>query len=298
MSEQEILNYSIVDGIVVRLGVTLTAEYLRKFTNLIFIASITTGLDHIDTDYCASYKIPVFSLRGEVNFLRNIYATPEMTWALLLALIRNLVPAVLSTQKGEWQRELFFGNELNGKMLGILGFGRVGKIVGRYAVAFGMNVCAYDLCKTAFNDYSMSFVALDTLLKESDVVSVHLPENKDTHHFITDREFGLMKRTAVLINTARGSIVKEKALLDSLVNGVISGASVDVIEGETDATIINESHDLIAYARENNNLLVTPHISGSTYESMTSTAQFILEKIRRSGVVDRKFVSHVSEVGQ
>ena len=282
LSEQDAGDYRNVDGIVVRLGVTLTANYLREFPDLKFVASITTGLDHIDTNYCVSSNIRIFSLKGETKFLSHIHATPEMTWTLLLALFRNLVPAVLSTRKGEWRRELFFGNELHGKTLGILGFGRVGKIVGRYAVAFGMNVCAYDLCQTPFNDYPMTYVTLEQLLQDSDVVSIHLPQNRNTHHFLADREFSLMKKTAVLVNTSRGSIVKEKSLLDSLINGVISGASIDVIEGETDPNYIDRNHDVIEYARKNDNLLVTPHIAGSTYNSMTSTAQFILEKIRRS----------------
>jgi D-3-phosphoglycerate dehydrogenase / 2-oxoglutarate reductase len=268
-----------IDGIIVRLGITLSNSFLSQFNSLQFIATITTGLDHIDAQYCDNNQVKVISLKGETTFLSNITATPEMTWALLLSLIRKIPSAYQSVKEGRWERTPFFGTELSGKQLGIIGFGRTGKIVGRYGYAFGMRVVAFEQENINFNDYPYSSQSLTTLLEKSDVISVHLPLNKDTHHFLTHEHFECMKSSAVFINTSRGAIVDENALLKALRQHKISGAAIDVIENETQANHINESHQLIAYAQKKDNLLISPHIAGSTNESMIKTADFIAKKI-------------------
>lgn len=268
------------EGIVVRLGTTLSEHVLIRFSKLKVVATVTTGLDHIDTDYCDRHGIRVITLKGETEFLNNITSTPEMTWALLLALVRKLPQAHASVLSGRWERERFFGHELNGMNFGVIGFGRIGKILGRYAHAFRMQVYACDQVTAEPQSYPFRQVALDELLSTSHVVSVNLPLAEGTRHFIGRREFRQMRNGAWFLNTARGAIVDERALLETLEQGWIAGAAVDVIESETRPGHITMAHPLVRYAREHENLLISPHISGSTFEAMQSTAVFIARKIK------------------
>ena len=268
-----------IDAIIVRLGWQLQGKFLKKFNKLKVIASITTGLDHIDLKYCSKQGIKILSLKGETDFLQKITATPEMTWCLLLSLIRKLPSGFSSVLEGHWERNSFFGNELNNKSLGIIGFGRVGKILGRYGIAFGMNICAFDIQPIRFRDYPVKQVSLQELLSTSDVVSVHLPLEDSTYHLLGEEHFQQMKPSAYFLNTARGAIVDEEALLTALKSQTIAGAAVDVIENEMEPSHINIKHPLIQYASVHNNLIISPHIAGSTYESMEKTALFITNKL-------------------
>jgi len=267
-------------GIIVRLGTTLDNDFLSKFTKLDFIATVTTGTNHIDEEYCNKKGIQIISLKGETKFLEEIHATPEHTWGLLLSLVRNIPASYNSVLQGEWDRNQFFGYELYKKRFGIIGFGRVGKILAQYAQAFGMGVCAFNDNEIDEKVFNVSQVDLKTLLLESDVVSVNLPLNKSTFHFFNAEYFSSMKKTAVLLNTSRGEIIDEKALLKALQDKTIAGAALDVLENETTHNIISSKHPLIVYAKKNQNLLISPHIAGSTFESMENTALFIADKIK------------------
>lgn len=267
------------DGIVVRLGTTLSQDVLSRFSKLKVVATVTTGLDHIDIDYCNRHGIRVVALKGETEFLNSITSTPELTWGLLLALVRKLPQAHGSVLAGRWEREPFFGHVLNGMNFGVIGFGRIGKILGRYAHAFGMQVYACNEVTVEPQSYPFRQVALGELLSASHVVSVNLPLAEDTHHFIGRREFRQMRRGSWFLNTARGAIVDEGALIEALEQGWIAGAAVDVIENETRPGHISVTHPLVRYAREHENLLISPHISGSTFEAMQSTAVFIARKL-------------------
>ena len=277
--ELEKIHFDDCEGIIVRLGVTLDERLLKKFARLKFIGTITTGLDHIDLEYCDKNNIEVISLKGEFEFLSEIRATPEHTWGLLLSLIRSLPQAILSVKDNCWDSSPFWGEELFNKTIGIIGFGRIGKILSKYANAFEMNVLAYD--KSNFDDikFGVKKVGLDYLLENSHIISVNLTLNEDTKNFIGREQFQKMKLIPWFINTARGAIVDEEALLEALEKRWIKGAALDVLSNETafkDSKAINK---LIGYMKNNKNLLITPHIAGSTRESMERTALFIQDKI-------------------
>ena len=270
-----------IDGVIVRLGVTLGSDVLSRLERLKVVATVTTGLDHIDQEYCAVHGIAVLSLKGETKFLGTITPTPEMTWCLLLALARKLPQAYAGVLEGEWERIPFIGHELNRKTLGIVGFGRVGKILGRYGHAFGMKVVVHDTRVAPPQGYPFTQASLDTVLTKADVVSIHLPLTTDTKHYFGREHFRRMRASAYFLNTARGALVDEAALLEALDSRWIAGAAVDVIEDEVVTGHVGPSHPLIAYARGHENMLISPHIAGSSFESIDRTSAFMARKIKR-----------------
>jgi D-3-phosphoglycerate dehydrogenase len=270
-----------VDVLLIALDTKLNEKELSHFPNLKYIVTPSTGTDHIDENYCTKKGVKIISLKGETDFLKNITATAEHAFGLILSLTRNIPSAFDSVKNNEWAREKFVGNELNGKTLGILGFGRYGKIMAKYAKAFNMDVIAYDPSKNAkenMKKYDVTFQPWDKVFQKSDVVSIHINLNEKTHGIIGKKEFELMKNDAVLINTSRGQIVVEEYLLSALEKNKIFGAAVDVLSTENQKShpIVNP---LVRYSKKHNNLIITPHIGGSTHESIDKTVRFVLKKL-------------------
>ena len=269
----DIADYNVV---ITRLGYRLDAAFLEQAKKLKVIVSPTTGLNHIDLQAAANRGIVVLSLKGETDFLNSVTATAELTWGLLLALIRHLPAAVEDVLGGEWRRDLFKGNELSGKTIGIIGCGRLGRHVARYAEAFGMRVLVNDI--KPVEGYAQ--VALDELLAQADIISIHASYNDSTHNLLGPAQFDFIKHGALLINTARGEIVDEAALLGALESGRLGGAALDVMKGENAGGADWLDHDaLVTYARANQNLLITPHIGGATAQSMAKTEIFMAKKL-------------------
>lgn len=267
------------DVLIVRLGFQVNREIIDAGHRLKVIVTATTGLDHIDVTYAESRGITVLSLKGEIEFLRSVPATAEHTWALLLALRRRIAWAYQSVLDGQWDRDVFRGHELKDKRLGLVGFGRVGEQVACYGLAFGMLVGAYDPYREVTPLSVTRFDTLNGLLTWSDIVSLHVLLNKETFGLIGRQEFNLMQAGAILVNTSRGAVINESALLQALVSGHLGGAALDVICNEITLTE-HISHPLISYARTHNNLLITPHLSGATYESMEQTELFMANKLK------------------
>ncbi|MDL1894817.1 hydroxyacid dehydrogenase [Anaerolineae bacterium CFX7] len=266
------------DVLIVRLGHQIDREVIDAGTRLKAIVSATTGLDHIDVEYARARGIMILSLQGETEFLRTISATAEHTWALLLSLLRHIPSAFASVCNGEWDRDRFRGHELNGKRLGIVGLGRIGQKVARYGFAFGMSVAAFDPLADEWLSEVARVESLDELLAVSDVLTLHIPLRKETHGLIDARALSLLPVGAILVNTSRGEIVDETALMQALTNGHLAGAALDVIHHERDSQLRRAS-PLFEYARAHNHLLITPHIGGATFESMARTEIFMAEKL-------------------
>ena len=242
-----------------------------------YIVTPVTGLNHIDTIACEEYGIKIISLKGEFEFLKEVRATAEHTLLLTLALLRNLVPAVKSVSEGFWDRELFKGKEIYKKNVGIIGFGRLGKIVSDFYRALGAKILIYEKYPDEELSKSSELVELDLLLRESDIVSLHinfLPENIE---FISARHFSIMKSTAIFINTSRGQLIDAIALKNALNNGEISGAALDVISDEFN---LSNSPELeLLNMKNQEKLIITPHIGGNTWESFDKTEKFIYNKL-------------------
>lgn len=268
------------DILIIRLRNFIGREIMDAAPNLKAIVSATTGLDHIDTAYAAEKGIVVLSLRGEVEFLSTIPATAEHTWALLLALSRRLPQAYQSVLLGEWDRDRFRGHDLAGKRLGIVGLGRIGKKIAQYGIAFNMQVHAYDPYCKDWVLHVERHKTLESLCCVSDILSLHVPLNEETRNLISTRELAWLPRGALLLNTARGAVLDEDALLDALKNGQLSGAALDVISDETFSPRPQTSR-LIRFAEQESILLLTPHIGGATIESMHMTELFMANKLLR-----------------
>ncbi len=221
------------------------------------VSTATTGADHIDAEVLAARRIPLLTLAGEKEFLQSLTPAAEHSWLLLMACARRLRGAVQHVLDGQWRREEFPGIMLSGKTLGLIGCGRIGSWMARYACAFQMEVLGYDPHVGAW-PAEIQKSDLDTLLATADFVSIHVPLNTQTKGMIGKRELALMKPGAVLINTSRGSIIDEGALLASLEEGRLGAAGLDVLDGEPAI----DQHSLVAYARKRNNLVITPHIGG------------------------------------
>lgn len=266
------------DVLIVRLRHQIDAELLSAAHKLKVIVSATTGLDHIDTVFASHKNIAVLSLRGELEFLRTIPATAEHTWGLLLALLRNIPWAHSSVLRGEWRRDQFKGHELQGRRLGLLGLGRIGEKIVSYGLAFGMSVSAYDPYRRTVPTGVAMKNSLEALLRDSDVFSIHVPLNSETEKMIGFKEIHNLPKGAYFINTSRGEVVDEGALLNALQSGHLAGAALDVLTGERQFTQDRQSA-LLAYARTHENLLITPHIGGATYESMRTAEVFMAKKL-------------------
>jgi D-3-phosphoglycerate dehydrogenase len=242
----------------------LDRETIRAVSRLKVIATPTTGLDHIDLAAAQSRGIAVLSLRDDKEFLSRITATAELAWGLLLSVVRRLPWAVQAAHSGDWARDRFRGHQLSGKTLGIIGYGRLGRIVAEYGKAFRMRVLATDVSEVVPADY-VERMPLSELLPQADVISIHVHLTDQTRGMLGPPEFAQMKHGAVLINTSRGAIIDESALLSALQSGALLGAGLDVIEGEWRTDLAQ--HPLIAYAASHQNLIISPHIGGVTFES-------------------------------
>ncbi|MCK5176903.1 MAG: hydroxyacid dehydrogenase [Candidatus Aenigmarchaeota archaeon] len=219
------------------------ADVLKKLTNLKMIATRSTGFDHINIMEAKKKNIPVCNVP---YYGENTVA--EHTFALIMSLSRNVHKSYVRTLKNNFSIEGLTGFDLKGKTIGIIGGGHIGLNVAKIAKGFGMNILVYDLHKQTFLSEVIGFEysSFEDLLKKSDIITLHVPYNKYTHHLINKETVRLIKKGAILINTARGQIVDTDALLYALENKILSGAGIDVIEGEE---LITEEKQLL---HENN----------------------------------------------
>lgn len=272
---QRVQDYEIL---VVRLGLKVDRPVLMAGKALRVIGTPTTGLDHIDLQAAQERGVAVLSLKGERLFLDQVYATAEHTYALLLCLMRHIPAAFEAVKRYEWRRDLYRGSELSGKALGIVGCGRLGSMVAHYGAAFGMRVLVYDPYLARIPDGAVAYSTLAELLAECDVISIHVPLNPQTEGMLAAEQLSLLPPGAVLINTARGAVLDETALLHALESGRLAGAAVDVICNEQNVGQ-GATNPLIEYARTHDNLIITPHIGGATQESIEKADLFIANKI-------------------
>ncbi|KAF5053729.1 Glycerate dehydrogenase [anaerobic digester metagenome] len=243
----------------------LNKEVIEGCKNLKMLAVAFTGVDHIAMDACRERNIVVSNCAGYSNA-----AVSDLVFGLLISLYRNIIPCNEVVRKAGTKDGLV-GFELEGKKFGVVGTGAIGSRVASIAKAFGCEVYAYS--RTVKEIEGVNFVDLDTLLSTCDVVSLHVPLNNATKGLINSEKLSLMKKNAVLINTARGPVVDSQALADALNQGKIAGACVDVFEVEPP---VAEDHPLLSAK----NLIATPHIAFASKEALVKRAVIVFDNVK------------------
>ena len=239
-------------------------EELLKGTAVEVVCTASTGTNHIDIDYCEKNNIEVISLTVDYETIKKITSTAEMAFTLMLALVRNLPKAVDGVKEYDWNYENYIGRQLNCLDVGIIGYGRLGTHFARFCEPFFRNIFINDPYKaTPLDLYQQT--SFHNLLSESDVVALHVHLNKDTRHMINKASIRSMKDGAYLVNTSRGDIVDEDAVIDAIKSGKLKGYATDVISDELGGDLKNSK--LIQAMKEGYNIIISPHIAGMTKEA-------------------------------
>ncbi len=266
----------------------LSSEFLSKFKKLKMIATRSTGFDHIDIDFCRKNGIII----GNVPFYgENTVA--EHTFALILNLSRKVHKSYLRTIHQDYSIDGLIGFDLQGKTLGVIGVGHIGLHVIRIAKGFGMHVKAFDVKQDKFMSQVLhyEYADVDDIIENSDIISLHLPLNDKTYHFIGIDEFKRMKSSAIIINTSRGGLIDTQALYEALDKKLISGAGLDVIEGEEiikneeqimkDTKLREKIHTLFTDKKllSMENVIFTPHNAFNSLEAVERILEATIENI-------------------
>lgn len=243
------------------------AEAIRQADHLKMIDVAFTGIDHIDTAACTSRGITICNAANYAN-----QPVAELAVGLAIALLRSIPAADTAARTGNTSAA-FTGREIAGRTVGIIGTGRIGLAAARLFSAFGANILAFSRSESeAAHALGITYVPLDTLLRESDIISLHVPATPETHHLINAERLALMKPSAILINCARGSVVDNAALARALTEGTIAGAGIDVFD--TEPPLPQDYHLLAAP-----NTILTPHIGFLSEESMRRRAEIVFQNI-------------------
>jgi D-3-phosphoglycerate dehydrogenase len=250
------------DGVIVRSATKITAKMLEKPGKLRGVARAGAGVDNIDVSAATKKGILVMNTPGG-----NTLSAAEQTMTLMLAISRHVVPACNSLKGGVWDKKSYMGNQLNNKVLGIIGLGRIGMAVAKMASGFNMKILGYDPVSTPPEAEKLGVEItgnLEKIFKEADIITVHVPKNEQTLNMIGEAQLKIMKPTTKIINCARGGIINEDALYDALEKKTIAAAALDVFTEEP--PVKNKRYEKIA------NCIVTPHLGASTEEAQVEVA--------------------------
>jgi D-3-phosphoglycerate dehydrogenase len=264
-------------GIVIRSRFSLDQEFLRSAPKLMFIARSGSGLENIDQSFCKERKIELFnSPEGNRN------AVAEHALGMLLNLLNKLNLADYQVKNGLWNREANRGEELDGKTVGIIGYGNNGSAFAKKLRGFDVRVLAYDKYKSAFGDHFVQECTLEAIFQQADVLSFHIPLNKETKYFANEEFFNSFVKPIRLLNLSRGKILNTKDLVSAMKSGKVLGACLDVLEFETKSfESFFEQHlpDEFKYLIDSENIILSPHIGGWTKESYFKLSNVLADKI-------------------
>lgn len=243
------------------------AEVIEAGKNLKIISRYGVGVDNVNLAAATANGIPVTNTPGT-----NEHSVADLVFALMLAAARKIPTVIEHVRAGGWDRRL--GTEVWGKTLGIIGYGKIGRGVARRAVGFNMKILANDICidENIENQFGVTFTNRETVIMQADFLTLHIPCTPETTHMIRAKQLNMMKPSAILINTARGELIDEKALTEALRNNVIAGAALDVLEHEPP-----KDRELLMLE----NVLVTSHIGGYTTEAIRAMSMLAAENVIR-----------------
>lgn len=266
-----------IEVLFIRLKHRIDKQILDMAPNLKYICTPTTGLNHIDIQEVERREIELFSLKGETEFLNSIRATPEHTFGLALSLLRNYTNLIMDSDTDWTIRNGFQGSELSGNRAGIIGYGRVGRILAQYLDSFGCKTRYYDT-KNVVNQNKniIKESSINSLIGNSNLIFLCASYSKENENFIDKKYLDLM-RGKYFINTARGELVDEENLIERINQGFFKGVALDVIANESGENNLDRFLGLV----NDQNLIITPHIAGATKESMQRTDMFIVDKLEK-----------------
>lgn len=233
------------------------------------INTCSTGTNHIDIGYCKNKNIDVWSLTKDMELINQLPSTSELAFGLMCNLFRKIDEGFESVKQGYWNYEPFVGKQIKDSSIGIIGYGRLGKIMEKFCKAFEM--------KTYIYDPYQNYADLDNLLVNSDVISLHVHVNDETRNMINNAFLSRMKKGSFLINTSRGELVDEDAVINSIKSNHLKGYATDVIRDEFGDM---KNSNLVKFSRENPNILITPHVGGMTLEGQTKAYKWAISKFR------------------
>ena len=263
------------NGLVIRSRFKIDKTFIDKAKNLDFIARVGSGTENIDVNYAISKNISIINAPEG-----NKDAVGEHALGMLLSLTNNLFSANESIKKGIWKREKFRGHEINGKTVGIIGYGNMGKSFAYKLKGFNCNVICYDIKKN-LGDINSKQVSLIELQNKSEIISLHLPLSVSTKKMINKNFINQMKNPFWLINTARGNVIETDDVVEALKSKKIIGVALDVLEYESSSfeLIFKKNNESLDYLIKAKNVILSPHIAGWTYESHKKLAKIILNKL-------------------
>jgi len=264
-----------INVLFVRLNYYVGEDLLKHSKNLKYICTPTTGLNHIDLQYTHKHNISVISLKGEVEFLSDIRATSEHTFGLILSLLRNYKQAFIS-QKNHFDRDLFKGSEIYNNTIGIVGYGRIGKLLAKHIKGFDGIVFYYDNDdKVCPSSGVKRLNNINDLIEKCNIICL-CASYSEANEKLINRDYIDKLKGKFFINTSRGELVDEDYLIDRIKDGFFKGVALDVIMNESK---INNNLDSLLSIDKKLNFILTPHIAGATHTSMKRTEEFIVEKL-------------------
>ena len=253
-------------------------EEVLQFSFLEVINTVSTGLNHIDMDYCEQNDIDVWSLKEDYELINDLPSTSELAFGLMMSLLRNIPKSFHSVRDGNWDYEPYVGHQVKGKTVGVIGYGRLGKIMCRLFDGWGVKVLVNDPYTYTLRQ-DIPTVDRGTLLKKSDVVFLHTHVTDETRGMVDDEFLSQMKQGSYLVNTARGELVDEGSIIKSIEQGHLKGYGTDVIKDEF-GDIKNSK--LVEFSiNPNNNVVITPHIGGMTIEGQTKAYHWAVNKFKK-----------------
>tara|TARA_B100000214_G_scaffold155124_1_gene111236 strand:- start:398 stop:1327 length:930 start_codon:yes stop_codon:yes gene_type:complete len=247
---------------------------ILKGSSIKGINTASTGMNHIDLDYCEENNIEVWSLKDDYELINDLPSTSELAFGLMMSLLRKIPSGFDHVKRGDWDYEPFVGHQVKGKTIGVVGYGRLGKIMCRLFDGWNVNLLGYDP-----NEFvtTAKGVPMDDLLNESDVVFLHVHVTDDTRGMVDEEFLSKMKKGSYLINTSRGELVDEDSIIKSIGEGHLNGYGTDVIADEFGEI---KKSKLVEMSRFSDKIIITPHVGGMTIEGQTKAYRWAVRKFK------------------
>ena len=279
-------NLKDVSALWIHFDTFLDKSFLNKISHIPYLISTTTGLTHISKEIQDHYGTKLISLRNRISLLSKVTSTAEHAWSLIMHWNNNLSEAFNSVEKGNWERKNFFRHQqLSGRTLGVIGFGRLGKMVANFGVAFKMNVLIYEIEKGAIKQAeNLNFKvvkSLGDLFTESDIVSIHASYNVGDKSIITKEVLSLIKKSMLLVNTSRAGLVNEQSIIEEIDHRPFLHYYTDVLSCEENGTNLRNS-ELWKFSILSERIKITPHLGGANLEAaVLCESELLIEFLKR-----------------